>query len=136
MIFKAISLGLRFILIAAIYLATVAVWLSGARGWKGLELFGVSIIFGIAATLSWASALAIGANAIPPRLRALAQPLIMVLLFLVLLHVVIGGLMGMQREESENGVSFAILIAAMAAADALTGIPLDRWVSRRTQGAR
>ena len=117
----AITLGIRFILNAAIYLATVGVWLNNAKGWKILEVLAVSIIFGIAATLSWAGAVTIGASIANPKLRLVACPVAMVLLFLFLVFVVIGA---------------AILIAVIAAIDAYASVVLNRWMTRRTQGAR
>jgi hypothetical protein len=132
----AITLGIRFILNAAICLATVGVWLNNAKGWKILEVLAVSIIFGIAATLSWACAVTIGASIANPRLRLVACPVAMVLLFVFLVFVVIGALMGMHREVTEHAVSFAILIVVIAATDAYASVVLNRWMSRRTQGAR
>jgi hypothetical protein len=128
---KIAVLGLRFVLIAAIYISTVALWVNNASGWEGLGLFGAGIALGVAAVPSWWGAAVIGQFIADRRLRLIAHPLLTMFLFMLVAGVTVVS-MGTTVETMWRDVRpFAVLIAAAALADACAGVPIDTWLSRR-----
>jgi hypothetical protein len=129
---KIAILGLRFILIAAIYISFVVLWVNNAVGWDGIGLLGAGIAASVAAVPSWWGAVIIGQFISDRRLRAIAHPVLTVLLFMLIAAVTVI-VMGTTFESMWRDVRpFAALLAVAAVADACAGFLLETWQARRS----
>jgi hypothetical protein len=125
------AIGLRLALATLLYIGTAAVWIGRANGWAVLELFVASIMFGVFAAVALIAAMTLCRRIANPLVRLLAQPPLTVLLFVVLVYVIAGGLMGMHNDIARDMARFVGLVAVIAVVDAALGYGLDRWVARK-----
>jgi hypothetical protein len=130
-------LGVRFAVIAALYMIVVAIWVDNAKGWDSLSVLGAGVAFGVAAIPSWCGAIVIGLKYIADRRRRLvAHPALTAMIFIVIVYVAMVGfdyatVSSMWRETWP----FAALIMIVAAADALVGLLLEWWKPPQTERA-
>jgi hypothetical protein len=130
MLRTAAILAARFFVLALIYLAVVAVWLTyGPGGWKGLAFFAMCIIMGMAGVLAWAAAVTIEQYWMAhSRLRLLSHPAWVTLFFLSLCFMIVDEFRSEAPEFRWREVApFTGVVAAGAVADALLGFLLERW---------
>ncbi len=123
---KAITLGIRFVVVAALYVIVTSVWTSNAKGWESLAVFGDSIVLGFAAIPAWGAAVAISQFIPHPVTRLLAHPMLMIILFVI--AAMIAGLIidTPLAAMSQDLRPFVALIAVIATAEAMLGFLLER----------
>ena len=123
----------RFVVYAIVYISFAAIWLDKTTGWKGLELFAMSIGFAIVATCAWLAAVAIGHYYIARQpLQFAVHPVLTALLFLAAGALIISNAMQTEPEWARVFPNFLGLVAGASAADAIVGFLLERLFVPRT----
>lgn len=125
----AITLSIRFVVIAALYVIVTSIWTAGAHGWESLGLLVASILLGLAAVPAWGAAVVVGQFIENRVVRLIAHPVLMTGLFLFI-AVAAGFVTGSPPESAWRDLQpFALLIVVIALADATIGLLLESWLA-------